>query len=730
MNKEPSDTSRKVSRRAIITISTAAAGTVAAGVVLGQNSDSSDATTSTPSPEPSTKAKLTDRDGRVISRLEKTQPTSGVRREYRGAFPALKIKSVEPLPGLGSGPWPWLAVSIAGTARQLQIVDTSVREVIHTLDFPESHTGGLETMKWDTRNKKLYIGTANALHVWIPSKPKITTFVGKVDAATTIYDLQLDSRGVVWGGSYPAGSVFNFDPQNHKITVSSRFAEDTDYVRRLAIGSTDRLWVGTGSVHPRIFTFTASKPDARTEIGLPEDVPEGFISRIEVRNEKVLVSASSISGQLVLNPMTKQWEDKIERVWAARVSSDTTDTTKGFYTITDNTLYFTRIATLQDTELADVKTSKPLSILQQQNQVAIIGQSAAGLTIEHFDSHPGTKPNEHVVELNAGQFAIQSLMGHSDGNIYMGGYMGSGLASINIESGQTWSSPPDENLINQAEAMIQFNDRRSYVGSYGSADLISFNTLDKNSADEYHLLARLATDFHQSRPFGWAKNSNRVFFGTVPDYGRSGGVLGEIDPEKNKVTWVLDGGGKGFIAGHSIIGLVADEDHVYGTTSVRNGYGLPDTEGSAYVFKFDIGTREIIWTSKPLASAGALYAPVLVANWLVVADVEGLGVIDPRSGKLVKHHLLSGTKNQEVRPGWANADIAKIGEGVRLVHTAAGTATAVDFENGTRARVGQSTKLRLGSRLTTTPDGRVFGTIDKTTLVELELGTPSSKPQM
>lgn len=207
-----------------------------------------------------------------------------------------------------------------------------------------------------------------------------------------------------------------------------------------------------------------------------------------------------------------------------------------------------------------------------------------------------------------------------------------------------------------------------------------------------------------------------------------------IEADSNTVAWVLDGKGKEFIEAHSIIGLAADEQYVYGTTSVRNGYGIPDTDGPAQVFKLDIETRKRVWQTAPVSSAGALCAPRLVAGWLLIADMEGLIVVDPQSGKLVKRHRLTDISNKSRRPGWASADLVAVGDGSKLVHSAGGTATVVNFRNGNKANIGNPRDaVHFASRLAVLPSGKVFSHVDKTVLVELDLepktaGDPTSKP--
>ncbi|ASN39664.1 hypothetical protein CGQ24_11965 [Arthrobacter sp. 7749] len=604
----------------------------------------------------------------------------------------------------------------------MQIIDPGITTPVHVISFPYGHNGGIESMVWHQGSKTLYLTTGQMLLSWSPADSQRTRTVGEVPSATTLYGLQLDSNGNVWGGTYPTGSTFVYSPKTKVIRAHSRLAADTDYVRKLAITRDDTVWVGTGSINPRIFSFAASQPGRRTEIPLPQPMAKGFISSVKVVGDRIAVTTSNNPEILLLDTVTKKWEGSIKRIWASRRSSSEGHSDAPIFSITNKNLYATDPTTWQDTILGPVSTNAPLSIHVEMNQIAVASETPAGLQLEYFSLSSGTVEKRHTVTLTAAEYKIQSLLGHSDGNIYIGGYMGDGLAAVNPDTGARWHSPNDQKLVNQIEAMVEFDADMSYIGSYGSADIIGLETHNKDNADAYTRLERLSLKYHQSRPFGWAVNASNVFFGTVPDYGRAGGVLGMIDPQTDEIAWVLDGGGNGFVTAHSVIGLAADEQYVYGTSSVRNGYGIPDTRGAAKIFKLEISTRTKIWETTPISGAGALYAPKLIAGWLVVGDMEGIKIIDPATGKLVASHRLTTETNTASRPGWANADLAQVGDGSKIVHSAAGTTTIVDFRNGTKAIIGSPQGERqFGSRLASTPSGRVFGYTDKTVLVELDL---------
>lgn len=732
MTNEPRTGPHHVTRRGLLSLAGLAAGGVALSPWLPSSTSAAPAPDllppkTTPAP-PLGPPPFRHRDSLFTEPLVKGSATTGAISHFKGAFPSLKVKTVLPIPGIAGTQNPWLAVSIVGPINQLQILNPAATEPAYVVSIPGSHSGGIESIVWHQESKTLYLSTADTLLSWSPENPQQVRRIGKVPGATTLYELQLDSAGNVWGGTYPNGATFVYSPEANKIHAHSRLAADSDYARRLSIGPDDTVWVGTGSRNPRIFTFEASQPGRRTEIQLPEPMLNGFISSINVVGNRIVVTASNITGELLLDPVTKKWVGKIERTWASRRASVEVQNAPGIYTITDGELYVTNTATWQDTKLGAVETKVPLALQSSGSHVVITSEIPGGLRLEYFSLANGVVENVHTVSLTPGEYRIQSLMGHSDGNIYIGGYMGDGLAAVNPDTGARWHSPHEEKLINQIEAMIEFDAERTYIGSYGSADIISLVSSRKDNPQSYKRLDRLSRKYHQSRPFGWAVNSSNVFFGTVPDYGRAGGALGMIDPPTNKISWVLDGGGKGFIEEQSIIGLTADERYVYGTTSVRNGYGIPDTKGPSKVFKLEITTRRKIWETTPVPNAGALYSPKLVAGWLVIADVEGLNIIDPRTGQLVKRHRLTEANNAASRPGWADADIAQVGDGSKIVHSAAGTTTVVDFRAGSISVIGSRTsKEKFGSRLAATPSGRVFGYTDKTVLVEFDL-LPKKNP--
>ncbi|WP_417366239.1 hypothetical protein [Glutamicibacter arilaitensis] len=661
----------------------------------------------------------------LMAPLTRVKSTRGILRKHADAFPVAEVSEILELSNINGSGQSWFAATLIGISNQLQILDPTQERPVHVLSIPEGHDGGIGSMAWDTARGCLILSSANHIYSWSLSSPEELSKITTVEEATYLYGINLDAAGKIWMGSYPTGSVYSFDRDRNSLESTGKLSPDTDYTRQILLDQFNNVWVGTGSKNPRLFVVTVRDLNNVREVKLPTNVETGFISSLHSFGDYLVVSASGIREQLIYNIRTNEWGPLLSRVWSQRKASNSVfyGGNELFYTVTDGILYRTNVGSWSEARMGDIPAGQILNLMAFPDHVVIVYKISSGIEVLNIDPNTMDTNLSFNLSIVSGSYAIQSLLGTSTGQIYLGSFMGRGISAIDADTSERWSSPEGESTINQVEAMIEVSDQL-FIGSYGYADLIRVNLDRRDDPEAYDRLIRLDHKYNQSRPFGWAANSESAFFGTVPDYGLSGGVFGKISLQDNEVDWVLDGNGNGFIDSHSIIGLVADEKFVYGTTSVRNGYGTPDTKGRSKVFKFDIANKRILWITTPVVDAGALYSPKLVGRWLIVADIEGVAVIDPNNGAMVRKHRLSDTDNSNRRPGWASADIA-LSTGGKIVHSAADVTTVVDFLSHTKSTIGsRESKHKFGYRVTALPDGRVFGVYNDTALVEFDL-TPS-----
>lgn len=715
-------TRRRPSRRALLTTGAAIGGSAIAGSVASlaysRRDPDAPSTPAAPSPTTTSTNPWTTRDDRFLATLQESTKSLSLVKEFKGAFPSLKIRDVLPLSGLGNVNAPWTAATIIGPSNQLQITRSGEPSPHYLLDIPAETPAEILSMAWDSTSRTLYLSAGGKLWAWRHAAPETIEQLADVRGATALYEILIDTQGLVWGGTFPLGAVFTFDPATKAVRISSKLASDSEYVRRLTMDARGQLWAGTGARNPRIFMFPRTATGSRIEIQLPETLESGFITAIRAGSSKVRVTTDGHPEVFELDTRSRTWTRKFNATGWVRTPSSTILRNDTFYMVQGGelTAYRDTTATIAALDTAEGATM----------HLADSGALLSALTPDGFTLSPVPTASKQVghaadVKLQPGTFKVQSILAPADGNVYVGGFMGTGLAGIDPDSDARWHSPDDLEIVHQIENMISIGTDRLYLGTYSWADVISCDISDRDDSARYKQIARFSRRYHQSRPFGLAANSNSLFVGTVPNYGRSGGILSKIDASSNSTEWVLDGGGEGFINGHSIVGLVADDEYVYGTTSVRNGSGLADTDGPAQVFMLDIAAKKKIWQTAPVPNAGALYTPKLIAGWLLAADLEGINIIDPRTGRLEARHIISKVLNSSQRPGWASASLDIIREGRQIAHCAGGTVSIVEFLSATSSRVvAGDADGELGSRIAASPTGRLF-TARGTDVVEIGL---------
>lgn len=718
--KEPR---QQPSRRALLTTGAALGGGAIVGSVVSLNY--SRRSLDTPSkqassaPSATSTTQWTTRDDRFLATLQESTESLSIAKVFQSAFPSLKVRDVLPLIGLGKEGAPWTAATIIGPSNQLQITRSGETAPHYLLNIPADTPAEILSMAWDSTSRTLYLSAGGKLWSWRYAEPETIELLADVRGATTLYELLIDPHGLVWGGTFPLGAVFTFDPATKRVSISSQLATDCEYVRRLTMDANGQLWAGTGARNPRIFTFPRTATGSRIEIQLPEPLQSGFITAIRAGSSKVRVTTDGHPDVFELDAGSRTWTRKFNATGWVRTPSSTTLRDDTYYMVQTGDLIeyhgtdTAKIATMTSAEGAAMHLTDPRGLL------SVV--TPGGFSLETV-SNPANRAEQPTnVKLKPGTFKVQSVLAPADGKIYVGGFMGTGLAGIDPDSDERWRSPDALDVVHQIENMISVGTDRLYFGTYSWADVISCDLTHRDDPSGYERLARFSTKYDQSRPYGLTANSRSLFVGTVPNYGRSGGILAKIDVSSNSIDWVLDGDGEGFINGHSIVGLVADEEYVYGTTSVRNGSGMPDTAGPAQLFMLDIATKKKVWQTAPVPNTGALYTPKLVAGWLLVADLEGINIIDPRNGQLEAKHTLSPVENSSQRPGWASASLDIIREGRQIAHCAAGTVTIADFLSAKKSRVvTDSTADGLGPRIAASPAGRLFAS-QGTNAVEIGL---------
>lgn len=591
------------------------------------------------------------------------------------------------------------ALSVIGLNNQFQIIDVASGVNEKTLTPFTTSAAGISGLDFNTVDSSVYFTGTGGLYKYTRGASAAQD-LGKVSAAaSSSYGVAFDSKGRVWAGSYPDAAVCCYDPATGKTSYYPTVDAESDYVRNLAILN-DVVYVGTGAISPKVISFHVNTPLTRTVISVPDISPSGFVNALDVHDGKVFVTyetPSLVSKTSVYNPATKTWTTLKYAPSSHQMVSLSGDEWVYFVAKISGVPYVIKWSTR--TGYYQTVCASPLS-----PKGLHLRNSTSGLILHMFGEVDGVYRMQ-AISLPTGQSAlnlaapvkessykVQDLIAGTDNKLYVGGYMGDGIASIDLTTGKRWSAP-EGNPIHQIEGMIEYDSNKIYVGSYGSADLISFT---KNPLDIKRII-RLRTDYLQSRPFAWAVAAGMVVNGTVPEYGYRGGALTVINPVDDSVVRVLNK----FIPEQSIVGMTGDGDIVYGTTSVRGGYGIPDDTSPAKVFAYNVRTNTKLWVNESLTSETEIQSPVVVNGRLFVAVANGVIELDMATGQAVRSFVLFSRDNVA---GYRNVRMGYVAESDSLIHSGGGTITAISLKGNYRTLLYQGT----GGTMTVSKDGRIF----------------------
>lgn len=630
---------------------------------------------------------------------------SGVIKTYKDAFSTTSVARADFF--MGADKKMKIAMSVIGKNNQLQVVDVASGVNTTTVTPFTDSAGGLASVQYNDRDGKVYAIGDGEMYNWSQGAPAMVG-LGKLTEKTTAgYGFAFDSKGRVWAGGYPQSIFASYDPATGAIKSYPPVDPKSAYVRSITIIN-DVVYLGTGSAAPKIFYFSVDTPEDVKQLPNPSNIgPTGFIDKLDTHYGRLFAyyeDANRKARISVYNPAWGTWRNFPYAATGRQITSANGGEKIYFvatpsgqplsiieWNVRTNTQGFTMPTPFAPKTLhLDTSTGVPLLYMfgedaAKENHIFCVVNLTTKAVV--FDGG---------AEVKSATLKVQDFIVSQDGKMYVGGYMGDGIGSINIKDDTRWRSGRD-NDIHQIEGMIEYDRNTIYVGSYGSAVLLKYT----KTPHDVTTLAKLRTDYGQSRPFGWALAAGKIITGTVPDYGLQGGALGIIDPVTNSVE-VVDN----LINRQSILSLVGEGDIVYGTTGIKGGLGAALDENPAKVFAYDVKNRKLLWTTgATLKNESDIYSPVIVGDRLFVAVANGVIELD-KSGKALKTYLLSERPNI---PAWRNVRMAYDPKGNSIIHRSSGVITAINLKDNSRTILYTDDAAGI---IKVTDDGRLFAVTD------------------
>ncbi|MGG3280263.1 S-layer homology domain-containing protein [Paenibacillus solani] len=389
----------------------------------------------------------------------------------------------------------------------------------------------------------------------------------------------------VYGGTFDqsaGGKVYEYDTVTKQFRQYGVVDPGQQYVRGIAVDD-KYIYAGLGTTRKlfKIDRMTGEK----TEIYIPGySGATETIADVFVHGGKLFVSVSTIN-MVVMDLDTLEIESTFQ--YSNMISDPSPSNPNLIYYKYLTKFYQYDISTKTSTEIELPFPLPDTTRVKDMAWIQLKGGEKEGKTVlamitqygEYVLIDPSDKWMKFVeLDIDSNPVNIQSLQTGFDGRLYMGGYQ-RGMSIYN-----PFTSNIDVSISSFAQPEgIGFLNDKAYFGTYVSAIMYSYDPtkeviLNQNPKLEFDIA-------HQDRPFAITSGDNKLFVGTVPDYGFLGGALVIYD-EATDVWTQYDH--TEVVKDHSIIGLAYKNGLLYGSTTQWGGLGIDPSEDEAKIFVWDV----------------------------------------------------------------------------------------------------------------------------------------------
>jgi hypothetical protein len=517
---------------------------------------------------------------------------------------------------------------IVGRPGKLVVIDLKTSSVKKIFDLPGADGS------WDmvrAKDGNVYIGSYpnGRVYQFNPESDTVTDLGQAFEGQSFVWCLAAGKGKEVYGGTFNGGNVFKYGPDEKFADVLGQVVPGEIYVRGIAYDENKEvIYAGIGS-HAHLIRYHC-KTGTRKDI-LPEEYRnEEFAYHIRLRHGKIFVLVTPKAEVLVMDQETEKLEYVIPCMNSRTLSEISPYDYKIYYTCGEELYYYD----------IEAREHGLVGIKVQGNAVAyefieLNEEGYPGYSLVIFLS--GGKILKYnlqnknyycsAVELPEQPSQIQSIKKGPDSKVYTNAYLVGGNASYDPDTEEIVQFK----VIGQAEG-ITYVGNKMYFGVYPAARIYEYDVtrsveLEGKNLNPKELFSLRAHE--QDRPFGMlgVEEENKLFIGTVSDYGRLGGVFAIYDLSNRELKV-----SRNIIKNQSIISLAYNDGLVYGGTSIWGGLGAIPSEKEAKLFIWDVKSGEKIFECIPIESKKAITALMKGPDGNIWGFAEGtLFIFDVRS---------------------------------------------------------------------------------------------------
>ncbi len=418
-----------------------------------------------------------------------------------------------------------------------------------------------------------------------------------------VFSIDRGSDGFYYAGTWPEGDLMRLDLNSGQYTNLGALKENPPreyYLRHIMPDFDGKLFLSYAT-ETSLLEYDLQSGETR------EFLPEAFRDKQWVnhalRFDDMLVALVSAPDVLLfLNPesgeLIRAVEIPFSRIWQHNYK--TLQPHNGF-------LYF---GTTED------ETLRRYNFASDTFELVVAGAGhPIGMAGDKYLFTVTTRGLYSVVDLDTNEIVVQSqsdfqgdgmvihtLAEGPNASVIGGSYINQGFFRYDPATDELFSPGRSTSHGGQIDNMVTLDDK-VYLGHYTKAwfsvydPAISWNPGSDSSSNPRVLGA--AKETQDRVPDGVAGPDGKIYFGTKPEYGKTGGALVVVDPATEKIEVH-----RNVVDEQSVYALVSDgERYIYATTSIRGGLGSREVAKESKLFVWDTETGQKVRESTVIPDA-------------------------------------------------------------------------------------------------------------------------------
>ncbi len=489
---------------------------------------------------------------------------------------------------------------VRGTPAHLLGFDTETRKL--AVDIPLPKTDG----SWDLEVSStgvVYVagGSGGFFYKHVPGTKQAENLGKVLGTETYIWDLSAGKDGEIYGATYPNCRVFRYHPtEGYTDFGNGPLVEGENYVRGLVYNHTSqKIYAGIGS-HAHLIELDAK---SKTKVSLlPQEYKSAQfvydIGQVEglKSGDRIFFTVAGAKKVLVYNITKKRYEGEMPEFPVKAIIKD--PASEKVYYVHNSKLMMLDYKEENPTpvELSNFRGKPLASAWNEKGELLFLNSYQQIIT---FNPATSQQKTQALIDVPAQPISLTYIDMGPDNKIWSGGYLGGSNAAYDLKKNKATVYKG----LSQTESATKLGSK-IYFGNYPKA---RFNVYDISA--EWSLKDKnpkqIGSVSGQDRPFGAlaVPSLNKVFFGTVPEYGINGGALIEIDATTDNVVSHGE-----VVQKQSIITLAFHNDMLIGGCSIWGGLGIQPVEKEAKLFVWDPAKKQKIFEVVPVPGAKAITA--------------------------------------------------------------------------------------------------------------------------